>query len=104
LASPRPISKPLTVFRAELIGSEEASWKEQFAGYPTLKAVTSSSSFEMLLHLADRWPTWKWSSARSPSSQKSVSHSRRRARLSKATGSLMPVRSAAEESRLMEAK
>jgi hypothetical protein len=42
------------VFRAELIGSEEASWEELFAGYAALKAITFSSSVEMLLRLADR--------------------------------------------------
>jgi hypothetical protein len=42
------------VFRAELIGSEEASWEELFAGYTTLKAITFSSSVEMLLRLADQ--------------------------------------------------
>ena len=47
-------AKPLTVFRAELLGAEEASWEELFAGYTTLKAITFSSSIEMLLRLADR--------------------------------------------------
>ena len=42
------------MFRAELIGSEETSWEELFAGYTTLKAITFSSSVEMLLRLADR--------------------------------------------------
>jgi hypothetical protein len=42
------------VFRAELLGSEEASWEELFAGYTALKAITFSSSIEMLLRLADR--------------------------------------------------
>jgi hypothetical protein len=28
------------VFRAELIGSEETSWEELFAGYSALKAIT----------------------------------------------------------------
>jgi hypothetical protein len=42
------------VFRAELLGSEEASWEELFAGYTELKAITFSSSIEMLLRLADR--------------------------------------------------
>ena len=46
--------KPLTVFRAELLGSEEANWEELFAGYTALKAITFSSSVEMLLRLADR--------------------------------------------------
>jgi hypothetical protein len=42
------------VFRAELLGSEEASWEELFAGYTALKAITFSSSIEMSLCLADR--------------------------------------------------
>lgn len=42
------------MFRAELIGSEETSWEELFAEYTTLKAITFSSSIEMLLRLADR--------------------------------------------------
>jgi hypothetical protein len=42
------------VFRAELIGSEATSWEELFAGYAALKAITFSSSVEMLLRLADR--------------------------------------------------
>ena len=42
------------MFRAELLGSEEASWEELFAGYAALKAITFSSSIEMLLRLADR--------------------------------------------------
>jgi hypothetical protein len=50
----RPAAKPLTVFRAELVGSEEASWEELFAGYTTLKAITFSSRVEMMLRLAER--------------------------------------------------
>ena len=42
------------MFRAELLGSEDASWEELFAGYTALKAITFSSSIEMLLRLADR--------------------------------------------------
>jgi hypothetical protein len=42
------------VFRAELAGSEETSWEELFDGYTALKAITFSSSIEMLLRLADR--------------------------------------------------
>ena len=48
-ARPRPAVKPLTVFRAELVGSEETSWEALFAGYTALKAITFSSSVEMLL-------------------------------------------------------
>src|SRR5215213_2878594 len=50
----KPAAKPLTVFRAELIGCEEAGWKDLFADYTTLKAITFSSSIEMLLQLAER--------------------------------------------------
>ena len=42
----RPAAKPLTIFRAELIGHEDASWEELFAGYTSLKAITFSSSVE----------------------------------------------------------
>ena len=42
------------MFRAELIGAEETSWEELFAGYTALKAITFSSSVEMLLRLADQ--------------------------------------------------
>jgi hypothetical protein len=51
---PRPAAKPLTVFRAELIGSEQASWEDLFDGYTDLKAITFSSSIELLLRLASR--------------------------------------------------
>jgi hypothetical protein len=37
-------AKPLTVLRAELLGAEEASWEELFAGYTTLKPSPFSSS------------------------------------------------------------
>lgn len=47
-------AKPLTVFRAELIGSGQASWEELFNGYTRLKAITFSSSVEWLLRLAGR--------------------------------------------------
>jgi hypothetical protein len=53
-AGPRQAVKPLTVFRAELLGSERANWEELFAGYNTLKAITFSSSIELLMRLADR--------------------------------------------------
>ena len=48
-----PATKPLTVFRADLLGSAEASWEELFAGYTALKAITFSSSTEMIM----RWQT-----------------------------------------------
>ena len=50
--SQRP-AKPLTVFRAELLGSGEETWQELFAGFDTLKAITFSSSLEFLLQLAE---------------------------------------------------
>jgi hypothetical protein len=49
----RPTAKPLTVFRAELIGCEDATWEELFAGFTRLKAITFSSSIEFLVRLAD---------------------------------------------------
>ena len=50
----KPAAKPLTVFRAELTGCDEAGWEDLFAGYTSLKAITFSSSIEMLLRLAER--------------------------------------------------
>jgi hypothetical protein len=50
----RPATKPLTVFRAELIGHEDATREELFAGFTGLKAITFSSSIELLVRLADR--------------------------------------------------
>ena len=52
-ADPRSMAKPLTVFRAELLGSDGATWQDLFAGFDTLKAITFSSSLEFLLHLVD---------------------------------------------------
>jgi len=53
-AGARPAAKPLTVFRAELLASEQAGWEELVAGFTALKAITFSSSIEMLIRLADR--------------------------------------------------
>ncbi len=50
----RPAAKPLTIFRAELIGYEDATWEELFAGFTRPKAITFSSSIEFLVRLADR--------------------------------------------------
>jgi hypothetical protein len=50
----RPAAKPLTVFRAQLIGHEDATWEELFAGFTRLKAITFSSNIEFLVKLADR--------------------------------------------------
>jgi hypothetical protein len=47
-------TRPLTVFRAELISCDQASWEELFEGFTSLQAITFSSSLEMLLRLADR--------------------------------------------------
>jgi hypothetical protein len=49
----RLATKPLTVFRAELIGQQDATWEELFAGFSALKAITFSSSIEFLVRLAD---------------------------------------------------
>jgi hypothetical protein len=50
----RSAAKPLTVFRAQLIGHEDATWEELFAGFTRLKAITFSSSIEFLVRLAGR--------------------------------------------------
>jgi hypothetical protein len=42
------------VFRAELVSAAPASWEELFGGYTTLKAITLSSSIELLMRLAER--------------------------------------------------
>jgi hypothetical protein len=42
------------VFRAELVSAAPASWEELFGGYTTLKAITFSSSIELLMRLAER--------------------------------------------------
>jgi hypothetical protein len=49
-----PAGKPLTVFRAELTGSVKADWQDLFAGFTTLKAITFSSSIELLLRLSQQ--------------------------------------------------
>lgn len=54
-AAAQPAGKPLTVFRAELLGCEPARWEELFAGFTALKAITFSSSVELLLRLTDRF-------------------------------------------------
>jgi hypothetical protein len=50
----QPATRPLTVFRAELISCDQASWEELFEAFTSLQAITFSSSLEMLLRLADR--------------------------------------------------
>jgi hypothetical protein len=47
-------ARPLTVFRADLIACDQASWEDLFDGFTSLHAITFSSSLEMLLRLADR--------------------------------------------------
>jgi hypothetical protein len=39
-----PAGKPLTVFRAELIGREEAGWEDLFAGFTTLTTPFGESA------------------------------------------------------------
>ncbi|MEO9190126.1 MAG: phospholipase D family protein [Acetobacteraceae bacterium] len=47
------VQKPLTVFRAELLGQGPATWQELFGGFDTLKAITFSSSLIFLLRLIE---------------------------------------------------
>ena len=47
--------RPLTVFRADLIGCDQTSWEDLFDGFTSLRAITFSSSLEMLLRLAERF-------------------------------------------------
>src|SRR5260370_26917628 len=49
-----PAGTTLTVFRAELTGREEAGWEDLFDGFTALKAITFSSSIELLLRLSER--------------------------------------------------
>ena len=46
---------PLTVFHAELLGSENTGWEELFEGFTTIKAITFSSSLEFLVSLASHF-------------------------------------------------
>jgi hypothetical protein len=39
------------VFRAEMVGFEEASWRELFSGFDRLKAITYSSGLDLILEL-----------------------------------------------------
>ena len=52
--APRRPGKPLTVFRAELLARDEASWEELLDGYTALKAITFSSGIEFLTQVAER--------------------------------------------------
>jgi hypothetical protein len=47
-------SGPLTVFRAELLSCDQTNWEALSDGFAALRAITFSSSLEMLLHLAAR--------------------------------------------------
>jgi len=53
----KPSARKLTVFRAELLSCDQASWEELFDGFTALQAITFSGSLEMLLRLADRLDT-----------------------------------------------
>jgi len=48
---PASEQRNLTVFRATMIGREEVSWRELFAGFETLKAITYSSGLDLILEL-----------------------------------------------------
>src|SRR5437016_10744413 len=50
----RPAAKPLTIFRAELIGHGRASAEHVFSWYTSLNSITFSSSVEFLVRPADR--------------------------------------------------
>ena len=45
----------LTVFRAQLLGSEQTAWPELFSGYSKLKAITFSSSLDFLLRFVPQF-------------------------------------------------
>ena len=53
-AGPQDTARKLTIFRAELLSCDQASWEDLFAGFTEVKAITFSSSLEMLLRLAER--------------------------------------------------
>ena len=89
-AGHRPAVKPLTVFHAELTGAEQASWEELFAGYTSLKAITFSSSVDMLLRFADRLDDMEVVFGSETILSKSIWRWRKRARPSKATALLTP--------------
>jgi hypothetical protein len=44
--------RSLTVFRADMIARDEASWQELFSGSDTLKAITYSSGLDLILELS----------------------------------------------------
>ena len=43
--------RSLTVFRAEIVGLEDAIWREQLSGFDRLKAITYSSGLYLILEL-----------------------------------------------------
>jgi len=43
----------LAIFRAEMIAREQASWRELFAGFDRLKAITYSSGLDLILELTE---------------------------------------------------
>ncbi len=45
----------LTVFRAQLLGSEQTDWPALFTGFRTLKAITFSSSLEFLIRFVPQF-------------------------------------------------
>jgi hypothetical protein len=47
-------ARKLTIFRAELLSCDQASWEDLFAGFTEVKVITFSGSLEMLLRLAER--------------------------------------------------
>ena len=52
----KPSGAPrLTIFKAELIGRDEATWKELFGDFSGLQAITFSSSLEFLVHLVPQF-------------------------------------------------
>lgn len=43
--------RTLTVFRAEMLGQDELSWRDLFSGFDRLKAITYSSGLDVILEL-----------------------------------------------------
>jgi len=48
---PQSERRALTVFKAAMTSREEASWRELFAGFDSLKAITYSSGLDLILEL-----------------------------------------------------
>lgn len=49
---PQSERRALTVFRATMTSRQEASWRELFEGFDSLKAITYSSGLDLILELA----------------------------------------------------